>query len=157
MERSRVQNIVKGWHAWARRERDPVAKFVFLWSCFNAWLAFESREDSDADMITWLGSAGPSSELVSAYSLAERSDDFVRNLRALTGLAPIQATGRRRRTRHIRSAHDFPGIVGAIYQVRCNLFHGQKGATESRDTKLVIVSGRILEKWIGNLVANWQP
>jgi hypothetical protein len=44
-------------------------------------------------------------------------------------------------------------LVDGIYQVRCNLFHGGKRANDVRDRKLVTICGRILEKWVGNLVA----
>ena len=47
MDENKVRNLVKGWHQRSRAEGDPTSKFVFLWFCFNAWLAFESEEDTD--------------------------------------------------------------------------------------------------------------
>lgn len=54
MEELEVRSLVKGWHQRARRERDPTSRFVFLWFCFNAWLAYESEEDTDREMLNWL-------------------------------------------------------------------------------------------------------
>lgn len=53
-----VQRLVIEWHERSRWERDPTSKFVFLWFCFNAWLAFESDEVTDRRMINWLKGGG---------------------------------------------------------------------------------------------------
>jgi hypothetical protein len=131
---------------------------VFLWFCFNAWLAHESNEDTDREMIQWLtGAPATTSQLRAAIDLASRSDVFVGYLRALAALSPITSTGRRHREVRIDSLlEDFGGIAQAVCQVRCNLFHGGKRETDPRDQKLVKVCARILEKWVGNLVGGWQ-
>lgn len=54
MDEPEVRSLVNGWYARARREDDHVTSFVFLWFCFNAWLACESEEDTDRAMIDWL-------------------------------------------------------------------------------------------------------
>lgn len=91
-----------------------------------------------------------------ASDLAYRSNVFVDQLRALADMSPITSTGRRRREVRIDSPDDFAGIVEGIYQVRCNLFHGGKRTNDVRDQKLVMLCARILEKWVGNLVASWR-
>lgn len=157
MEELEVRSLVKGWHQRARREADLISKFVFLWFCFNAWLAYESEEDTDREMIKWLASPRASvSQLRASFDLASRSDVFVGYLNALADLGPITSTGRRRREVRIDSPSNFEGIVEGLYQVRCNLFHGGKRASDLRDEKLVMVCARILEKWVGNLVARWR-
>ena len=159
MEEQQIQSLVTGWHQRARRERnDPISQFVFLWICFNAWLSYESGLDADAAMLSWLkGAARERSQLVTSFDLATASDTFRTNLRALAGLSPIHGTRRSNpRVVHIAGDQDFDGIVDGIYQVRCNLFHGGKRANDARDQKLVMASARILEKWVGNLVAGWR-
>jgi hypothetical protein len=42
----------------ARRVRDMTSRCVFLRFCFNAWLAYESVEDTDRQMITEHGCSG---------------------------------------------------------------------------------------------------
>ncbi len=157
MDELEVRNLVKGWHQRARREGDLTSKFVFLWFCLNAWLAFESDEDTDREMIEWLiGPAATASELRASYVLAAQSEVFVSYLRAFAALSPITSTGRRLREVRIESPEDFDGIVQGLYQVRCNLFHGGKRVTDPRDQKLIKVCARILEKWVGNLVGAWR-
>jgi hypothetical protein len=157
MEELEVRSLVKGWHQRARREADLISKFVFLWFCFNASLAFESEEDTDREMLIWLtGPRAAASQLRATFDLAMSSDVFVGYLRTLVNLSPITSTGRRRREVRIDSPKDFGGIVKGIYQVRCNLFHGGKRASDLRDQKLVMTCARDLEKWVGNLVASWR-
>ena len=152
MDDRKVRDLVKGWQVRAGQEADVVTKFVFLWFCFNAWLAFESRGDRDTEMINWLtGPHGTTSQLQAAFDLAARSNIFVGYLQALADLSPIIGTGRRRREVLIDSSDNFASIVKGIYQVRCNLFHGGKSVDSTRDEKLVTACGAILEEWIGNL------
>jgi hypothetical protein len=152
-----VCTLVTGWHERAQREDDHVATFVFLWFCFNAWLAFESGEDTDRAMINWLsGRRGQTSQLRRAYEIAMRSEVFVGHVEALAGQSPIVTNGHRPREARISSLEDFTGIVRGVYQVRCNLFHGSKRIGDSRDETLLRTCAQILEHWVGHLIAGWQ-
>lgn len=130
---------------------------MFLWICFNAWLAFESKEDIDVDMIRWLaGQHAEQPQLRAAFDLAAQSEDFVAYLRTLVSLSPIASTGRiQRRAIRIKSPADFANIAGGVYRVRCNLFHGGKSVRDSRDETLIRTCAQILEQWVGNLIAGW--
>lgn len=152
MEERDLHNLVKGWFARSRRESDPISKFVFLWFCFNAVMAFESQEDSDREMLNWLKSEPSDSRLIRAYEKAFAPHDglFRRNIAALVLLTPIKDPRGKRTDVEIDGEDDFGNLVEGIYRVRCNLFHGAKGATDTRDRKLVTTSQRILEKWVGN-------
>ena len=157
MDEREVCSLVDGWHARARREDDHVTSFVFLWFCFNAWLACESGEDIDRAMIDWLISRqAQTSQLRAAYDSAMRSEVFVGYVRALADQSPIVSNGRRPREVRIYSLEDFAGIVNGVYQVRCNLFHGSKRAGDSRDETLIRTCARILEQWVEHLIAGWQ-
>lgn len=70
MEELEVRSLVKGWHQRARLEADLISKSVFLWFCFNAWLAFESEEDADREMIRWLtGPRAAASQLRASFAI----------------------------------------------------------------------------------------
>jgi len=45
MEEREIRNLVKVWYHKAKRERDIFSKFVFLWFCFNAWLAYRTGKN----------------------------------------------------------------------------------------------------------------
>jgi hypothetical protein len=90
MDEREVRSLVKGWHQRARRESDPISSFAFLWFCINAWLAFESNEETDRQMIIWL--TGPKvvrSELRRSFDQATGPDLFVGYLKTLFSLSPI--------------------------------------------------------------------
>jgi hypothetical protein len=157
MDEHDVRSLVKGWHTRARREGDHVSIFVFLWFCFNAWLAYESEEDTDRAMIDWLtGGRAEASQVRAAYYSAMRSEVFVGYVRALADKSPVVSNGRRRREVRIDSLEDFAGIVNGVYQVRCNLFHGTKRVGNSRDETLIRTCAGILEQWVGQLITDWQ-
>jgi hypothetical protein len=155
----KVCSLVEGWYARALREDDEITRFVFFWFCFNAWLAYESQEDTDRRMLDWLVDVhAASSRLRAAFDCAmQQSDAFAGYVQTLAGLSPIAGNGRRlREPARIRSRDDFAGIVECVYRVRCNLFHGSKSPDDSRDEKLVRTCARIAEDWVGCLVAAWQ-
>jgi hypothetical protein len=158
MHEDAIRDLVRVWYEKrARREDDPISKFVFLWFCFNAWLAFESDEDVDARMLSWLkGSDGKRSRLRAAYNTARASSAFEDQLQTLASYCPIRSNRPGKPDVSISSVDDFQSIVDAIYRVRCNLFHGTKSADDNRDYKLVKVCSLILHKWIGNLLVTFR-
>ena len=157
VEETEIRNLIRSWNQRARKEGDLTVKFVFLWFCLNACLAFESEEDLDAEMIKWLTSGSSTgSRLRSSFEAATSSEVFRGYLRTLADMSPINSTGRRKRSISIDSEEDFNGLVRGLYQVRCNLFHGGKDPKNPRDDKLVRTCARILEKWVGNVIATWK-
>lgn len=152
-----MRDLVVCWHERAQREDDYVSKFVFLWFCFNAWLAYESDQDSDRRMIDWLKAPhARKSQLRIAFNQASRSKQFTYCSELLFELSPIADGAGRRPNVHIESAEGFEGIVEGVYRVRCNLFHGNKDPNSSRDEDLVRACGQILVEWIGSLVSSWN-
>ena len=147
---------MKVWNDRASKERDPVSKFVFLWFCFNATIAFESNEDYDSEMIKWLKTRPTHSLLLRSYESASGSSFFLNTLQTFADLSPIEDPRGGRKAVRINGDADFAGVLDGLYRVRCNLFHGSKRANDARDTKLVKTSARILEKWIGNLLTEWN-
>jgi hypothetical protein len=157
MDENEIRSLVNGWCVRAQQENEHVARFVFLWFCFNAWLSYESNQDRDQAMIDWLARQRiEASQLRSAFALSMQSDSFVRDVQRLADLSPVSSNRRGRRQYSINSLEDFCNIVWCIYQVRCNLFHGTKRAGDSRDHELVVTCGSILEAWVGCLVSGWD-
>ncbi len=83
MDDREIRDRVAEWHDRAQKERDYISQFVFLWFCFNAWLAYESDKYHDRAMINWLKNhRSESSQLRAAFDAAAQSKtyDVVRNL-----------------------------------------------------------------------------
>jgi hypothetical protein len=156
MEEREIKNLVKVWHEKGKEERNIFSKFVFLWFCFNAWLAYKTNEDTDRGMVTCLKRKDPSvSDIVHEYDKAFGSSWFKERIQELKRLAPIHDPSGRRTPVNISDISNFDEICEAIYRIRCNLFHGRKIPSNNRDFKLIKVAGNILGKWVGNLVNSW--
>lgn len=157
MDEAQVKDLINVWYEKAKRENNPFSRFVFLWFCFNAWVAYRSNAETDAAMINWLVGRSPeNSDLVSEYAHAMQTEPFRKLVGSLVAMSPIYDARDRRPSVAIRNEKDQAGVIKAIYKIRCNLFHGGKRADNARDQKLVVIAQRILEKWIGNLIVTWR-
>lgn len=162
MNEDKIKDLIKVWYNKARSEGDVFSKFVFLWFCFNAWLDYKTLKKTDAEMIKDLADKSPRvTDMLNAYNVPFNSgtEVFKNNLKTLTLMSqqkPIEDVRGRKKSIRIKDENDFSNIVWAIYRIRCNLFHGGKEANDPRDLKLVMVAQRILDKWLGNLIAQWN-
>jgi hypothetical protein len=156
MEEGEIKDLVKVWHQKADGERDKTLKFIFVWLCFNAWLAYRSSEESDRDMLECLKRKGTAvSDIVSQYDRAFESGWFRERIQELKELSPIEDSRGKKSAVIIDDITKFDQICEAIYRIRCNLFHGGQRANKTRDIQLVTAAGYILGKWVGNLVNTW--
>jgi hypothetical protein len=57
-------------------------------------------------------------------------------------------------TRRIRNRSNLTEVISAVYQVRCNLFHGGKTPENPRDERLVEASHCIVLKLVGPLLGD---
>lgn len=159
----------------ADRQRSAFMSFVNIWMAFNGWMAAVTERETDADMIR---SSAANARLVEAYStLMETSRPFQRLVTDFAAMWPVlnvrdvrKKLGRDSFWRlqrddliaaceaaHVKcqpstwSVGDTPSweqLLRTIYQVRCNLFHGEKSPQNHRDRQLVLKSDRILRTFL---------
>lgn len=152
MSEQRIKNLIKVWWEKAFREYEPFSKFLFLWICFNAWLAYKSGEDNDRDMIDWLKKQNSqSSDLVACFDACKTKNTFVDSLKSFKDNSPFIDSRGKRRDITVTSENDFENIVEAIYRVRCNLFHGGSEAHETETQRQIALSNIILNEWVATL------
>ena len=159
MDENRIKSLIKIWYEKSTHENDPFSKFIFLWFCINAWMSHCSNETRDAELVREFADREPSmSDFTSAYDTLMQATPavFRVHLQTLVNLSPIRDARGFKADTVILNENDYQNIIWGIYKIRCNLFHGGKHADDSRDQKLVIVAGKILEKIIGRLVAQWR-
>lgn len=159
MDEAQIKNLIKVWYNKGRNEQDPFSKFVFLWFCFNAWVAHLSVEESDAGMMRELADRNARmSEITTVYDTLMQATPavFRVHIQNLVSLSPIYDPRGIKQPTVIANENDFSNIMWGIYKIRCNLFHGGKNAGDPRDQKLVIVAGSILEKLVGALIGQWR-
>ncbi|BDV36569.1 hypothetical protein [Methylocystis iwaonis] len=159
----------------ADRQRSAFMSFVNIWMAFNGWMAAITERETDADMIRDLS---VNRRLTDAYAgLMENSRAFhrlvydfsamwpvlnVRDVRKKLGrdafwrlhsdeFAAACSAANVKRQPSAWNAGDRPSweqLLRTIYQVRCNLFHGEKSPQNVRDRQLILKSDRILRTFI---------
>lgn len=112
-------------------------------------MAHLSSKNQDSEMKKWLKLNN--NLLKDAFTDLLNSKSFLEYLYSLKKLSPItdNRNNNQKRKVVITDPQNFDQILDAIYQIRCNFFHGTKNLDEKRDVMLIEYSTRILEKWIG--------
>lgn len=151
-----VKELITDWHInKAKNEQDPFFRFLCHWICFNAWLAHQSGMNTDRQMLDWLKQQTPtSSDIIASYEAMKLTTDGAQNLSSLVAAGPI-GDNKGRSPITMGDINDRDNIIESIYRVRCNLFHGGKRNSNSRDRELVEYVNRILTKWLDDLIAGW--
>ncbi len=124
---------------------DEFLCFFIYYMCLDAWMTSEAGVDSDMDKLSWLTNHGGILKRV-----FDNKEFDLSSLTLLQGLSPIKDL-RPLRGGGLTYLHDttnFKEVVGFIYQIRCNLFHGGKNPIDSRDNNLVFSAEEFLAKWI---------
>lgn len=149
-----LKNLVRDWAQKAKNEnKDPFSKFLFGYVCLNALMAYLSQENTDKEMKEWLKN-NPNVVKDIFHEICNDRDFFLPQLETLKRMSPISDARIRNQEPDviIPIATDFNAVLDAIYMIRCNLFHGRKDPSNRRDQDLVILGGKILDKWMSSLV-----
>jgi hypothetical protein len=116
-----TKDLVLDFMKNADRQRSAFMSFVNIWMAFNGWMAAVTEWESDADMIRALAT---NNRLIATYTKRQPS---------------------------AWTAGDTPAweqLLRTIYQVRCNLVHGEKSPQSARDRQLILKSDRILRAFL---------
>ena len=121
---------------------DDGDRFISLWIAFNGWMKGKFGEDKrDEELIDKVKKLEDIRDLFRV--LKERNPRFSKDLVKLSDytVADMRHIDNTNRTRKYDGT--FESLIAAIYQIRCNLFHGRKGEDE-KDLELIRLSYRIL-------------
>lgn len=157
MNEDNIKELIKSWYRnKALNEQEPFFKFLCLWICINAWLSHQSQEISDRRMINWLKSQKESScDILAGYEAMKDTTQGLKAINTLIQYSPITDSTGYREDIKIKNSNDRDNIIEAIYRIRCNLFHGGKSPSNTRDRELVQCANVILNKWIAHLVSHF--
>lgn len=136
------KNLIKAWINLADKEsphlstsrEDVYFRFMALWVGLNAFLTREYKHiRGDREKVRAFANES-SSALLHREKLSDSIySKAVEDLKKL-GVKDMQNTNRVYR---INSSECFTEVMECVYQVRCNLFHGDKSIDDERDNKLV--------------------
>jgi hypothetical protein len=162
-------------------ERDSFEPFIFGWIALNGWACCVTAEDRDSDYLDallldadldrgfkellatdLLAAAG---EFQSTWPIFSSKDigynaewggtrqqviERYRTINPPPGRKPACAFLHRVRGEEVPV--DWPHTLSAIYQVRCNLFHGYKGVYSENDVSIVSRAFRVLVRVLPMLI-----
>ena len=149
----------------------PFMSFMYRWMAFNGWMSAVTLEDRDLAMINALVKAR---RLIAAHDNLIRDDpayrqsvfDFaamwpvfnVRDVRRKLGYDGFLRHNRAALlSSHVKRQPEvwvsgtvpkWEPLLRTIYQVRCNLFHGEKSPQGARDRDLIAIADIILHTFI---------
>ncbi len=177
------QALVRTWFekGWAQRDcpdEGAFEPFIYTYIAFNGWASCVTEQERDTDMLKdlkrdnslrthftrWLAADAPFKASVEAFS--ELWPIFsARELRELgldrstfpTRADRIEAYlegGAQECWPHQGDRRLILGnVLSAVYQVRCNLFHGGKSITSENDRRIVGAAFRVLTHLLGHMLA----
>lgn len=132
------QELIVRWYNRSQKRRTKAFtifdQFISLWVAFNSWGTFVTKQSKDRDMINTIKN---NKVLVDRYDSLIKDDQFKNDISRLAkyGILDMRP-GYEDRLTQIQDQNDFGQVLDAIYQVRCNLFHGQKDIMIPHDREL---------------------
>lgn len=143
------ETIAQKWYTLASggeiERGDIFFRFVAVWIAFNAlYASLHSHEEGDWNQVrSFAGEPEAIDRHRDLLKMDTEYRDKVEVLKHRGVYDPI--SGKRRK---IRKERNLTEVASCLYQVRCNLFHGEKMPENPRDKNLVDASYIIVSKLI---------
>lgn len=141
--------FIKTWlyRASTKRKMDRADQFISLWISFNAWL--KSRYGHNLPDSTSIEKVGNNKELESIFDDIKKEKQYRKKLERikLYNITDMRYPQNKNRNKRVESGErEFSSLMEAIYQIRCNLFHGRKNVSEKegKDWELVYLAYDLL-------------
>ncbi len=142
-------NFIEEWLKRAERVEgsatiDKADKFISLWIAFNGWMRIEFREDlSDRNLIE---KVKEKEEMKRTFNeLRADNNKFSSYLNSLSKYQVVNMKEPENEEKWESYDGTFSSLIGVLYQIRCNLFHGRKNIKQDeKDIQLVYLAFDIL-------------
>ncbi len=126
-----MNDLIEEW--FDRYEMAEFDKFIYLWISFNSWISKQSQKKTDRDMVEWFKAQ---EQYESDFLKIVDTEKDIEN--AAGFFVTRKVTNMKNQTEHKMSTiYDFKNAVEVVYQVRCNLFHGDKSRDHWVDREIV--------------------
>lgn len=172
-----VRDVAVELLEFADHQQSEMMSFVTIWMAFNGWMAAITGRERDAEIINALAvdhriSAEFDRLMVDNPQFGHAVEEFaamwpvlnVRDVRAKLGFDAFRCHDRDALLAACATANvkqqpqgwaagavpKWEQLLRAIYQVRCNFFHGEKSPQNFRDGQLVCQCGRVLRMFIAD-------
>jgi hypothetical protein len=151
---------------WLRQSLDPSLGTNPFMRFMNAWIAFNALYASQIDSVDgdWnqVKKFAEDERLVEMHRRLLRHPSLPAYSQAIDVLAAHGVTNvKMGRRRDIRLEKPLLDVLQCIYQVRCNLFHGDKFMSNERDAELVtaafvVITNLLTFYFTGKIVGGWE-
>lgn len=141
-----LKERISWWHLKAKNENDLWVRFVLYWIIFDAYLSAGSGTSGDSKKLRWF--FDNQNSLKNTLDGGWRTK-LVPSAKALKSLCPIKdMSPGSTKSINITDPENLEQVIRAIYQIRCNLFHGSKNTMSSRDSNLVEFAGKYMRDMV---------
>jgi len=137
------------------REFTIYDQFISLWLAFNSWGTHLSKKDNDSEMLRWI--KAHTDLPVIHKTLSKHDPEFLQRIKRLAQYTVLDMRpGHEGKSKSISDLNSLDELLNIIYQIRCNLFHGQKSRIDPHDRELVELAFYILSKMFKPIVDKRQ-
>lgn len=145
---STVKKIMDNWIEKSESENHAFNKYIALWIAFNAYYSSETNKNSDWESIEIIKT---NDYLKKWYLTIENSNE----VSDLLSLSPV-INMKKNTAVIIKDNKDFASIIATLYQIRNNLFHGNKDDRVERDIEVVTKALPILKQLVVYCQSNFD-
>ena len=153
--------LAKRWYLCGKAEDDAFDKFIYLWISYNALYGKYGEGDKGGTYKLAVESYSPAYNAVlisedARYFAINTIKDCRKRKPNKDGKMPEQKTTQEAKDKYanteLSGRERLAGLMMCIYQVRCNLFHGDKmpesPANLNRDTEIVGHAAKVVEQFL---------
>lgn len=151
-ETARVLALAREWYTDAAWDppigHEGITRFLKLWIALNA--LFEMRfpqENGDHNQLRAFANWAPVS---ASHQLGLPTQTYHRSVLLLAEKGVYNH--RKKLVVHVTDLASASEVFEAVYQVRCNLFHGKKTPYDLRDTQLIQAAGNIVAHTLSRVI-----
>lgn len=143
-----VKALNTSWISKGDAAKNVFDRFIYYWIAFNAFYSYKTGESRDRMAVTIIGADG---YLINLYQAMLQKDNSP--LDRLRNLQP--AVLNRNEIRLEITNGNLDEVLNVLYEVRCNLFHGDKGESIERDQQVIEASTPMLEALVKEFAATF--
>ncbi len=150
-----ANEAARAWYLKARDEGDQFDRFVYLWFAFNILYSEFMNNDERWAIRKFTEKRVLNIRNVEQILNHEDSRYFVRriirNCRIDNTQDTAELAAKLKNPRNHKNAR-FEALVLILYQVRCNLFHGNKLFSSESDQEVVLHAANVLQMILGHWI-----
>ena len=144
-----LKNTIDWWilreKKLSKKAYDPFVRFFIYYMCLDAHMVSGSGADNDSQKLDWLKDTN--NPLKQLFVNKEFNTSDLGGLMQYPRIEDMRPN-HRGEYKDLQDISNFNQVIDFIYQIRCNLFHGQKSPANDKDSTLVECAGRFLSNWI---------